>query len=405
VGERFEHPALGPAYRRTFRGVGLNTALEEELQRAQDSGDIAEFRRDGKNLIVVRRWVEGIDFRSTFTKAPATDRKIYSFELFSNVLDKLGGLPHGALHPQNVWNLEGQPLALLDRVANAARLGALPESAATYETWLWGARIPAGWDVHAWDLVNLLRMAALLAEGPSRWKCPLPFPEALQLCRRWAKEFLDTLMEGDDREKKITEALQHLDEIHPLPAVDIEWLARAEELLDEVLAHRGDRMLRTDDEERLAEQIRSDGDEIDHLVAVALHRSGAAREEDLEKTAVGFLRAGIYAGSLRWVRSSACRNAERLFLGLGVPREEAERRVQRLLKELNFIDSRAEQNIWSRAVDEYLQKHCRSHRYSSRQLKSMVELVIRYDLPKQWAEPQVRQYLEQRGYFMRYPWL
>jgi hypothetical protein len=393
MGERINHPKWGLVYRRVFRGFAWDAKIERDLQSAEASGNVLEFRREGGDLVVLRRWVEGEDVRSFFTGATFIERRDLSRDLFAAIIGQLGERVHGAVHPNNLRQVDGKPV-LLDWVANAARLQTVPESAVTYDLWLWQPRIPQDFKAGAWDRVNLLRMAALLEQGPSFWQESLPFPNMVQLCRSWVEDYIPELTAGDSLESKLREVLHYMDSIQPPPPLEIEKLAQLEEHLGAFLKRRGDRMLRSEDEKALREMS---GGDASVLLAVALRLRDAERQEAVMETASDFLRAGVYEKGRRSVRSSACRNAERIFLGLGVPHKEAKGLVQQLLGTLGLEDSHTLQNEWVPEIERYLRRHCGKREYSRRQLSKMVKLVARYDLPEKWAELQLRHYLEQHS--------
>jgi hypothetical protein len=395
--ERINHPKWGQPRRRVFRDVAWDAKLEQDLQSAADTDSILEFQREENGLVVFRPWVDGSDVCSFFSDATFIERRDHSRDLFAAVIDQLGERAHGAIHPDNMRKI-GEKLVLFDWVANAARLRTVPESTVTYDIWLWQPCSPPGWKARDWDRVNLLRMAALLAKGPP-WEAPLPFLNMIQLCRFWAEEYIRDLTVGDDLESELKRALRLLETIQPTqlappptPPPELEKLAELEEHLETLFRKRGNRILYLADEKLIDQRF---GTDASLLLAVALRLLDAEKQEDVKKAAKAFLDAGVYEKS-RIVRSSACRNAERLFVGLGVPFTEAEELVKQLLASERLKDSRAVQNDWALEVEQFLQKHCgRQRQYSRRQFSKMVKLVTSFHLPEPWAKVQLRQYLDQ----------
>ena len=398
--ERINHPKWGQPRRRVFRDVAWDAKLEQDLQSAANSGSILEFQREENGLVVLRSWVDGTAVRSFFSDATFIERRDRSRDLFAAVIGQLGERTHGAVHPENMLKVE-EDLVLFDWVANAAKLRTVPESSVTYDLWLWQPYTPPEWNTRNWDRVNLLRMAALLEQGPP-WEAPLPFPSMIQLCRFWAESYIRDLTAGDDLEPELREALRLLEVIQPpqptplplppSPPPEIEKLSELEEHLETLFRKRGNRILHSEDEKFIDQKF---GVDASVLLTVALRLLNAEKQEDVKKVAKAFLDVGVYERS-RIVRSSACRNAERLFVGLGVPYEEAESLVKQLLASHGMKDSRAVQNDWVLEVERFLQKHCgRQRQYSRRQFSKMVKLVASFGLPDQWATVQLRQYLDQ----------
>lgn len=399
--ERIDHSPWGQPRRRVFHDVAWDASLEQDLQSAADSGRIHQFKHGDGGLVVLRPWVEGADVRDVrdlFRDATFVQRRGHSRELFAEVIDHLGERAHGAVHPGNMLKV-GEGLVLFDWVANVARLRTVPPPSETYDLWLWQPHCPEGWKVQDWDRVNLLRMAALLENGPP-WKDPLPFLEMIDRCRSWAEAYIGGLKSGDDMQAELRGALRLLEILqppkpvqppeHPLP--EIEKLLELEEHLETLFRQNGHRILFPVDEKVIYQKF---GVEAPILLAVALSWKGAEKLEDVTKAAKAFLSAGVYEKS-RIVRNNACRNAERLFVGLGLPSDEAEVLVRQLLASDGLKDNRTVQDVWVREVEKFLSKHCgRQRQVSQRQFSQMAKIVAGFDLPDPWAKMQLRQYLDQ----------
>lgn len=413
MGERYEERNGRP---RTFPGVRIDSRLERQLERVKVQGYLLDFRSNAEGLTVVRpQEVEGKDLRTldVFVGGTPDERLSASRYLFSLLLEKLDNLDHGALHPGNVLQVEGS-FKFLDPIANAAYLGVLPEeSAATYGVWLWTFRMPAGWKVKDWDLICLLRMVVLLAQGPP-WDVPRSLPEVVDLCRRWVKELLEDrkeMLPGDVRTAPLGGTLALLEEIAALPPAEVDHLRIIEKLLDEILSpgQQQKKMLPALDERRLVERAaiyRISTEKIVACISSELMRRSCQREIELSNKSENFLRAGIYPGSRRHVKRSACYNAERMFTAYGVSQEEAKRKVESLLEDLDLIDGRLEREAWQKEIKIYLREKCKSRKYTLQQFLEMKSVLMQRDLTERQARLQLRQYLEQEGYSQKgdFPW-
>jgi hypothetical protein len=391
---------------RVFSGVAVDGKIEEELRAAKAVGKILDFQREGSNLVVYRSPVNGDDIRTFFGKDDFANRQLYSLDVFLKIIAQLDRRVHGAIHPNNVRQSDGEPV-LLDWVANAARLRATPRFPLVYDIWLWRSCIPGGLDIHVWDRLNLVRMVTLLAKGEDHWIDPVPFAKMVQDCRSWIKDCM-LLPSGEagvkSQLKEILADLEMFISLLSVSPLDINRLSQIEEIIKGKMNHQGDRMLRAVDEDIIIQETLSWRMDAALYISVALQMLEGQREKDVLKVVDGFLQAGLYQEAGRCVRGSACRNAERFLVGLGMEQEEAAKKVADILRKSRRVDSRALELEWLPYVKEYLDKNCVNLRYNSRHLAHMVKMVTRAELPEDIAKIHLRNYLDKKNYIMEKTW-
>lgn len=331
-----EHPKFGPVNERTFPAVkvddGLRTALGDFKRRSL----IHDYNLDHETLTLWRPCVDGQTQEEAFRGMAGGDRISYSRLIFRRAERKLREMDcgHGALHPRNIILRQGGAIELVDAIFNRVRIP--PLSVPLADPWLWGPCVPEGWSLRAWDLVSLLRTAALLARDPAGWAKPIPGEEAVEICRNWAKGFIKDTQAGDDFIPVVDEAVALLSKIltafvFPL---DMELAALA-------ARKGGDHMLRQRDEESLVDLAAKYGlgsDQLGQRLRVWMLLHGYREESELRLLAGELLKAGLYADKL--VSARACAAAERTFTHYGVDPKEAADLVRQLLARAAWLDER-----------------------------------------------------------------
>ncbi|HSK75295.1 MAG TPA: hypothetical protein VLQ45_02470, partial [Thermoanaerobaculia bacterium] len=243
------------------------------------------------------------------------------------------GRGHGALHPRNII-LRQSGFELVDAIFNRARLSAL--SGPGKDSWLWGPCVPEGWDLEDWDLISLLRTAALLAQDPLTWRKLRPAEEAAEMCRKWAEDCIRFAPAGADFIASVRQA------VALLPVIVKVSVFPLEEKLASLAARQGpDHMLRQGDEDNLLDLAARFGlgkEQFDQHLSVWMLLNKYQKESDLRFLAGELLKAGLHGEKL--VSSRACAAAERTFTHYGVDAKEAAGLVQQLLAQGAWLDER-----------------------------------------------------------------
>lgn len=209
---KIEHPEFGLVNERSFPAAALDSGLRDSLEEFKGRGLICGYHIEDAMLTLSRPWVEGQTQEEFFRGLSSADRSNYSQLLFRRVQRKLEemGHGHGALHSRNIISRQGGGFEVVDAVFNRVRMG--PPTVPQDDPWMWGPCVPKGWSLQDWDRVSLLRTAALLALGPSAWK-PLPVQEVVEMCHRWAAEFIETAPSGADFIAPVRNAVNLLPEL------------------------------------------------------------------------------------------------------------------------------------------------------------------------------------------------
>jgi hypothetical protein len=353
---RKEHPEYGPVNERTLPASTLDDGLRASLEDFKKRGLIRHYSMEGEKLTLLRPWIEGQTQEEFFRGLTGGDRITYSHQLFRSVERKLGelGVGHGALHPRNIILRQvilrpGDVVELVDAVFNRVRME--PLSASQDNPWLWGPGVPKGWSLEDWDRVSLLRTAALLAGGSSVWR-PLLVADAVEICQRWALEFIGSeTSSGADFVASVRKA------VALLPRIVESSRFPLEEKLAALAARQGaDRMLRRKEEEELAGLAAQFGlgrDQIGRRLRTWMVLSHYRQESELRSLAAELLKAGLYRDTVL-VSARACAAAERTFTHYGVDPKEAAGLVQQLLAQAKCLDERRAAQECSRFLAGHL---------------------------------------------------
>lgn len=207
-------PKFGPVNERTFPAPRVGPGMLDLLEDFKGRGLISDYRHVDGLLTVWRPWVEGQTQDEVFRDLSMRERISNSRQLFRLVQSKLDELEqgHGALHPRNIILRREGGFALVDARFN--RICMSSPASLRDDSWLWGPCVPEGWEMANWDLVSLLRTAALLAQDPSLWLKAQPDKrETADLCRGWAENLLASAPSSADFASRVYGAVDLLDEI------------------------------------------------------------------------------------------------------------------------------------------------------------------------------------------------
>lgn len=407
---------------RRFPGVRLEAGLEADLRAAQQAGFLTGYSEDADGLTVIRRRLQGEefgkDYPTIFQGGTPGDWLTYSSEIFPRIVEALAGCAHGALHPGNVRHRGRSPL-ILDFVGNRARLGGRAERGAEdYAVWLWAPEVFPDWTFGDWDLLSVVRMVTLLAQGPEAWGAPMATADVVTRCRTWLDVLVKAGTGGVDTTGLVTRSEELLTRLPTggrtsasVPAPGRSGLVRlrfVEARLAELFDGRGgNRILRAVDEDAMERDL-GPGDPADppgRLIRAALLRLQGIREDEALEQAEGFLRAGIYrsgpargAGAgAQLVRPGACRTGERLLAQYGMTESSAAGEIASLLHRRGWKDGRLCRAAWRKAVRQAAGERCRNGTYTLKQYRAFTELATAFGFPVEVAETEVRVFLEELG--------
>lgn len=341
---------------RTFPVSVLDEELCISLEDFKRRGLIHDYRLAEEILTLWRPWIEGQTQEEVFDGLQVGERIRSSQQLFRVVHQRLreSGQGHGALHPRNII-LRQSGFELVDAIFNRACLSAL--SGPGKDSWLWGPCLPEDWDLKDWDLISLLRTAALLAQDPSTWRKLRPVEEVAEICRKWAEDCIRSAPGGADFVVSVRQAMALLQEIVKISVFPLE-----EKLANLAVRQGRDRMLRQRDEDNLADlgvRFGLGREQFDQRLRVWMLLNKYRKESELRSLAGELLKAGLYGEKL--VSSRACAAAERTFTHYGVDAKEAAGLVQQFLAQGAWLDERRageKCRQFLERVSEYPEEEC-----------------------------------------------
>ena len=332
---RKQHAEYGDVNERAFPLAKLDDRLRAWLEKFKTRKIICDYRIDDDALVLWRP-CHGNETADRFfrDRVGSTERMTYSGALFRRVCEKLEAMDsgHGALHPGNIIVPPGR-VDLVDALFNSVLLS---PNLVSYSIWLWRRSLPKGWTLEDWDLVSLLRTAALLSREPASWLEPLSREKAAEICRDWAEK-VTTDDSSADFLFKIRKAVSLLDAIVQ-PALSLD------EKLEELRQRMGKtKVLRKRDEDEIracADDYQLDREALDKRLTVWLNQNDYRGEHELDELAEELLDAGRWGSSRKLVTARACRAAERAYAYYGMSSADAEDGVKQILTTAGWGDER-----------------------------------------------------------------
>lgn len=299
-------------------------------------------------------------------------------------------------------------MQLLDPIANRVLLGPPAEESEPdhIRKWLWRPFVPPDCSLRHWDLLNLLRLAALLAEGPETWDDPPGSAEVAELCRRWGEEFLrdqDSLREGEDLRDVLEETLALLPQIETWPeTVPEPARPRPLTILRQLLEGRlGSRMLTKVSEHRLTEEACAFGlnnEEVEGCLDYLLARRGALRERELEDLIGEYVESGMYPGmKLKVVGRNTWDNALRLLEIHGFDSAEARRRLEGMLEDRGILHESQAASEWRDEISSHFASRIRKRSYRRQDVEEIQASLQSKGLHERLARRWVQKYITDEG--------